>query len=207
MKIGFYGDSFCSEISNLHSYTNRYETYIKQVKDYYAAEITHLGVGGSSYWDVMLRQLDKNNLPDVCIFVWTDPNRLYHPTIHSITSGSATSQKIKHGFPGTTRYNTWKAAEQYYAYLHDTNKARAENISAFYFFDREVLPKLQTKILHMWSFESTYQWQTGVTIDTPMYSLISEKNKSFKFDFTPNHISGLEKNSTVANWIIKAINE
>jgi len=207
MKIGFYGDSFCSEISNLHSYTNEYKTYIKQVKDHYDAKITHLGVVGSSYWDVILRQLNKSDLPDVCVFVWTDPNRLYHPTIHSITSGSATSQKIKHGFPGTTRYKTWKAADQYYTYLHNTEKARIENVSAFYYFDKEVLAKLQTKILHLWSFETIYQWQTGVNISTPLYNLIAEKDNSFSFDFTPNHIPGNQKNKIIADWIIKAIDE
>jgi hypothetical protein len=207
MKIGFYGDSFCSEIDNLHSYANGYKTYIKQVKNHYNATITHLGVSGSSYWDVILRQLDKSNLPDVCVFIWTDPNRLYNSTIHSITFGSATSQKIKHGFPGTTNYKTWKAAEQYYNYLHDAEKARIENLSAFYYFDREVLPKLTTKILHLWSFESIYQWQTGVNISTPMYSLISEKDESFKFDLTPNHLAGHQRNNIAASWIIKAIDE
>jgi hypothetical protein len=205
MKIGFFGDSFCAEISNFHSYTNGYDTYIKQVKDYYKAEITHLGTAGSSYWDVMLRQLDKKNLPDVCVFVWTEDSRLYHPIINSITSSSANSQKIKHGFPGTIRYNTWKAAEQYYTYLYDGKKASKECTASFYYFDREVLPKLKTKILHMWSFNPTYQWQTGVTISTPMYSIIDDTSQKFKFDLTPNHIAGHDKNKIVADRIINAI--
>jgi hypothetical protein len=206
MKIGFFGDSFCSEISSLQN-IGRYDTYIKKIKNHYNAKIVSLGVNGSSYWDTILQQFEpfKQNLPDVCVFVWTEPNRLYHPTIRSINHGSAQSQKIKHGLPGTTYYNTWKSAEQYYIYLHDMEKARLEHLAALYYFDKVILPQYNSKFIHMWSFESAYDWTTGVEIKSPLYSVIADKDQGFKFDLTPNHIPSNAKNKIVADWIINAI--
>jgi hypothetical protein len=206
MKIGFFGDSFCSEISNLHS-IGRYETYIKKIKNHYDATVVNLGVNGSSCWDTILKQFDpfKDSLPDVCIFVWTEPNRLYHPSIRSISYGATQHQKIKHGIPGTDYYNTWKAAEQYYKYLHDPAKAQLENLAVLYYFDKIILPQYKSKFIHMWSFNPVYDWTSGTEIKTPLYSIIADKDEGFKFDLTPNHIAGDDKNNIIADWLISAI--
>ena len=88
MRIGFFGDSFVYELSNPHSWYYNYVTYLKLIKDHYNAEVVNLGVGGSSYWDSIIKQFPphENNLPDVCVFCWTDSGRVYHPTVRNLGS-------------------------------------------------------------------------------------------------------------------------
>ena len=57
LTIGFYGDSFCCETSNPHSIAKGYDTYIEKLRNHHDAKITHLGYGGSSVWDVMLKTI------------------------------------------------------------------------------------------------------------------------------------------------------
>ena len=86
MKIGFFGDSFCADKWN--SINNDYNTYISMIEKHYDADIVHLGVGGSSVGDLILLQLtpfiNQNIIPDVCVFCWTEPHRLFHRNIRKI---------------------------------------------------------------------------------------------------------------------------
>jgi len=69
MKIGFFGDSFCMEESNPHSWFLNYETYIRKIKNNYKADIVNLGRPGSSYWDTILDQFTSVDTPDVMYFL------------------------------------------------------------------------------------------------------------------------------------------
>ena len=95
LTIGFYGDSFCCETSNPHSIAKGYDTYIEKLKTHHDAKITNLGYGGSSVWDVILKQFDENDVPDICIFCWTDYNRLYDAKLRNLTKGSIENKQWK----------------------------------------------------------------------------------------------------------------
>jgi hypothetical protein len=192
VKIGFYGDSFCCEVSNPHSVLKGYDTYIKKIKKHYRADIVHLGVGGSSVWDVILNQFDLNNVPDVCIFCWTDYNRLYNTKLRNLTLGSVTNKPLKdYSVNDLLNRKVISAAKEYFTHLHDFEKARIENIAAMQYFDLNVLSKVNSKIIHLWSFEKQYTWQHGITIDTPLVNFVLEDT------WAANHLNGDEQNEKV----------
>ena len=85
MKIGFFGDSFCADLQS--------GTYLQLLATHYGADVVNVGYGGSSIWDVLLLQIDpfikKNNIPDICVFVWTEPTRLFHQVLRNINFTTA----------------------------------------------------------------------------------------------------------------------
>ena len=162
MHIGFYGDSFCSEKYNYHSKFHKYKTYIQMLEESLDADIVNLGIGGSSYYDLILHQFVKP-YPDICIFTWTDPNRLYHPTIRNLTPGSF-------GFfarldEGSFFSPVYKAAKMYYKHLHSDDKAKLECSALLEYFDNRILKDVDSKIIHLWCFEKTYDFKNGTTVD------------------------------------------
>lgn len=224
MRIGFFGDSFCQEISNMHTQTNGYQTYIKKIKKYYNADIVHLGRGGSSIWDVIINQFPPfiKNLPDVCIFVWTDHGRLYHPKIHNLGPWNAIDKKksiSEFHYSDLFHKKEKAAASEFYKFLYDDKKAEHEARSALYYFDRTTLTELEnkTKIIHLWSFgkynntnketEYIYKFTTGVECHPPMKSFaMLNKPEKYNYSLDANHIHGNENNNILADLIISAIN-
>jgi len=195
MKIGFYGDSFCCEISNPHSIVLGYDTYIKKIKKYYNAEIVNLGVGGSSIWDLVLNQFKVDNIPDVCIFCWTDSNRLYHPKLRNLTYNNLVNQKIKDiQIKDFFNFNVRNSAKKYFEHLHDTEKSELEYQSLLFYFDQTVLSKIinKTKIIHLWSFEKKYTWISGNEIITPLVNFTTKEK-----GMAANHIHGEEENQKI----------
>jgi hypothetical protein len=202
MKIGFFGDSFCMEFENLHSEKYQYTTYLELVKNHYSADIVHLGEGGSSVWDVIINQFPsfQDNLPDICIFCWTDTYRLFHKDFRSLTGHSVLRLKDKDINENHVKHkDVFEAAKHYFLKLHDHTKADLEAKSALHYFDDYVLHKIagKTKIFHMWSFEKYYDWKHGVEIDTPLVSITKLKNLHPEEDHAPNHFGDQEKNNKV----------
>lgn len=197
MKIGFYGDSFCCEVNNPHTVLKGYDTYIKKLKNYYGAEIVHLGVGGSSVWDVILDQFTLDNIPDVCIFCWTDYNRIYNKKLRNLTLGSVSNKPLKdYSVNDLLHRKTINAAKEYFTHLHDYDKARIENIAAMQYFDLNVLSKVESKIIHMWSFEQQYNWQNGITINQPLINFVQQNPEGID-SWAANHLNGNERNEQV----------
>lgn len=227
MKIGFFGDSFVFEMSNPHSWYYKYDTFLKHIKDHYDAEIVNLGVGGSSYWDVMLKQFPPyaNNLPDVCIFCWTDFSRIYHPSVRNIGSWTTLKRHWKDlHYSLILNRKEINAGKEYFTHLYDHEKAKQESIASFYYYDREVLAPLQhkTKIIHLWSFGITgicnqedpffpnnvdyiYRWQTGTEIRPSLKCFSSIGKNTKNDDMAANHLGSSLNNRLVANMIIEAI--
>lgn len=223
MRIGFFGDSYCAQQHLFYTQyqKNNHDTYIKKLSDHYNAEICSLGQNGSSIWDTILIQFKKfeNNLPDVCIFSWTNSGRIFNRKVRNINTSSALSEQ-------TEDKEIWDAAKKYYYYLSDIEKEQNEYLSAIYYFDNVILNKLNKniKIIHMWSFGDInydlknyhnpnniryiYKWQSGIEIRPALYS-ISMKNcfdeKINYRDWRPNHLDGDKKNNLVFNWIKYAI--
>jgi len=202
MKIGFFGDSFCEEMNNPHNIMHDYDTYLTKIKNHYAADIVHLGHGGSSYWDVILKQFPSIDTPDVCIFCWTDYHRLYHPIVRNLTYGTTVELKLKDiKLSNILNYATVEAAKRYFKFLYDDRKAKEEMISALYRFDREVLVKIpNTKIIHLWCFDVTYAWQNGIVLPNVLNNLAQGGSP-----LAPNHLDGDQRNNTLANMLINLI--
>lgn len=208
MKIGFFGDSFCEEMWNQHSVWYGYKTYLRMVKDHYQADIVNLGQGGSSVWDTVLLQFPKfeNNLPDVCIFCWTDSLRLYHPKVRNICYGTVVDQKkINHQISGFFNRNLFSAAESYFKNLYFPEKAELETKALLHYFDDFVLSKIEgkTKILHFWSFDPVYDWKHGKEIKEPLVSIANQPNEHDNVDISPNHFGDHKKNQQMFE-LIKA---
>jgi hypothetical protein len=225
--IGFFGDSFAAEEANAHSWWFKYETYIRKTANYYDAEIVNLGQGGSSIWDAILIQLDPliktNTVPNICVFVWTNPGRLFHREIRRINHSDSLTPKI-HTY-SIFKHKIWEAAKQYYLYLYDQEQAKLEHLSFMHYIDNIILPTLPktTKIIHFWSsadptnwdtqnFHPTkisypYKWKHGVEIRPALLSLsLSDKDVSIlQVDKRANHIEGEIKNSLISSWIKYAI--
>lgn len=207
IKIGFFGDSFCSDLRNEHSVRGGYETYIEKIVKHYDAEIVNLGVGGSSVWDCVLLQFQetmKKEIPDVCVFAWTNSNRLFHRNFRAINPSSVESQNLK-----KIDQNLYTASKNYFHYLYDYEKHLIEHSALLHYFDRKVLHNYKnTKFIHLWSFEEsmTHRWETGVELQPAL----SEISVGFDTDLPAadaraNHLEGDIKNTLVYKAVVDAI--
>lgn len=207
MTIGFFGDSFCGDISNQHSIDNNYDTYLQKVANHFNAEITNTGIGGSSAWDLVLIQFAeqvKKGLPDVCVFVWTEGDRVFNRTHRNLNVMSVER--------GNTKIHN--AAKEYYYHLYDEEKSKLEYVSLLHYFDTIILPQHpHTKFIHLWGFGEyptsdnpeihyAYTWKTGHEIRP---SLITLSDEILSLDNRPNHLDGEFKNQLVADWIINRL--
>lgn len=209
MTIGFFGDSFCGDVSNDHSVAHNYSTYLEKVASHFNAAITNTGVGGSSVWDLILLQFEeqiKKGLPDICVFVWTDMQRLFDRKHRNINFRS--SERI--------HSPEHAAAKKYFYYLYDDKKHRLEYTSILYYFDTIILPNYpNSKFVHLWSFGEElneerhylYSWKNGFEIrpalETLSFDILGEELP--EADTRANHIAGEKNNQKVADWIISAI--
>lgn len=209
--IGFFGDSFCATMKNDHSKKHQYHTYIEMLKNDLNSKIVNLGVAGTSFWDVYLNQfkpfLDKNIIPDICIFCWPGVSRIYNKKIRYLNSGTVLSveKTIKNFF----YKNIWTASEQYFKYLYDPEKEEQEYLHFLYYLDREIFSNLKdTKILHLWYDKTVcYNFKNGVEIFPNLIELSNFKsNIAFLHDLRPNHLEGTEKNRILFDWIKQGLN-
>lgn len=221
--IGFFGDSFCAERRNAHSLLFGYNSYMIKLEKHYGLKTVNVGRGGSSVWDLILNQYKplEHNLPDVCVFVWTKPGRLYHKTERSLSIGHVMNPKI-YSY-NIFRKGVWDAAKAYYTHLYDPEKETLEYKAILKYFDEEVLSKIQSKIVHLWSTGNPSEWteqgfqtvtydysfKTGIEL-RPCLTQISLKDKTLKIfdnDLRCNHLEGDDKNQRVFEMIKSAIDQ
>jgi hypothetical protein len=223
--IGFFGDSFCSEKANHHSLFYGYKTYINLLAKYYNAKIVNLGHGGTGVWDTLLIQLnpliDKNQVPDICVFVWTLPGRLFNRTVRRLNHSDTLHPKLHTYNP--FKYRIWNAAKEFYNHLYDHEKEDIEYKAALRYIDQMVLSRLPitTKIVHLWSCGSTVHWSNDA-VKTAIYpytwihgseirpSLLSLSLQDadisiLQTDHRCNHLDGDFKNNIVFENIKTAI--
>lgn len=217
MKIGFFGDSFCADYSS----NSINDTYIKKIADYADAEIVNLGVSGSSVNDLLLLQLNpfiqSNLYPDICVFVWTEPNRLFNREFRNLNAAT---------FMPEPKTKVHKAAEEYYKYLHDIELAELQYVALLQYIDCNVLANIpkSSKIIHLWSFgrwvdsftkeslsydklEYWYQWKHGVEIRPSLMSVqLLDAEQLFSNTHSPNHLDNEFKNNLIFNAIKSALN-
>jgi hypothetical protein len=193
MKIGFFGDSFCAEISDRPGYISGYETYISKLKNHYDADVVNLGVRGSSIYDSILLQIkpfiDRNEYPDVCVFVWTSRDRLFHRTYRNLNIGTIDYKN----HPLST------VVKHYFAHLWDWELTDLQYNATLQYFDSNMLasfPKT-TKIIHMWTCKKMCDWKHGIEIEAPLVDLAKQGREieDPRADWALNHLDGEEKNN------------
>jgi hypothetical protein len=211
MKIGFFGDSFCAwndtPVLPQKSYPT---TYIKHIQNYYNAEIVNLGINGSSIYDLILLQIkpfiERNEYPDVCIFVWTNYARIFHRKIRNMAP--TTLPKLSACY-----HPVVNAANEYYTHLVDWELHEYQYKSALHYFDLNTLsnfPK-ETKIIHIWAFEKKYSWQNGKELTILNYKSLMDLAKEgreipiYTIDPELNHLDGDHKNILLFETIKTAI--
>lgn len=200
MDIGFYGDSFCA----YYDY-NEYDTWVKLVSEHYKAKCVNTGQLGTSIYDAILIQFPKVKFPDIIVFAWSRPERLFDRVVR----GLKPAYSGKRIGPETEIYD---AATMYYKHLYDEQKMFFDWAAALRHFDQTVLNKVNSKIVHTFSFARTfmlgrdeynYDFTHGKTLEKPLmdYAHLSDsygKN-------APNHVYGKDMNIIIANDIIKLI--
>jgi len=157
--IGFFGDSFCA--------SNQPESWCNILQEKLGADrIRWFGEPGSSVWSTMFKfnkLIEQNHVPDISIFCWTEPYRLYHPELIL----SSNTEPLEGVDP-----NIYKALDSYWKYLHSTEKDDMAYEYALRYYDQNVLAKLENKtVVQMWSFkpEAIIELQTGTFIDESMF--------------------------------------
>ena len=76
-SIGFFGDSFCA--------SNQSESWCNILQEKLGCDrIRSFGEPGKSIWSVFFQYnklIEQNRVPDISVFCWTEPHRLYHPEL------------------------------------------------------------------------------------------------------------------------------
>jgi len=123
------------------------------------------------------RLIEQDSVPDVSIFCWTEPYRLYHPKYIL----SANTQPLDDVDP-----NIYKALDQYWIHLHNYDKDEIAYEYALKYYDQNVLSKLKDKtIVQMWSFRpfetaeknAGIKLTTGTFIDESMFAFSGGKQR------------------------------
>ena len=134
-------------------------------------------------------------VPDISIFCWTEPYRLYHPNLIL----SANTQPLEGVDP-----NIYKTLDNYWKYLHNYDKDEMAYEYAIKHYDQEVLSKVKSDIVQMWSFkpfetadkDARIKLKTGTFIDESMFQFSGGKDNWGKGDI--NHMT-VEQNKQWAD--------
>ena len=163
--IGFFGDSLCAG--------REPESWCVLLANQLNAQISHWGEPGRSIWTTFFKfnQLNKaNRLPDICVLCYTEPYRLYHPSVIL----SANTEPVAGVDP-----KIYEALEQYWIHLHNYDKDELSYEYSVKWFDHDVLSKIKNKtIVQMWSFRpfetagkyAGIKLNSGIFIDESLYA-------------------------------------
>ena len=200
--IGFFGDSFCA--------SNQPESWCNILQEKLGANrIRWFGNPGRSIWSVFFeynKLIEQNAVPDISIFCWTEPYRLYHPK-HIL---SANTQPLEGVDP-----NMYKALDEYWIHLHNYDKDEMAYEYALKHYDQNILSKVNSEIVQMWSFKpfETAEKDANITLTTGTF--IDESMNAFRGDSrgkdgrklgTINHLT-VEQNQQWADKVYEAMNE
>jgi hypothetical protein len=203
--VGFFGDSFCAG--------REPESWCVLLAEKLNARITHWGEPGRSIWNTFFKfnQLNRTNrLPDICVLCYTEPYRLYHPSVIL----SANTEPV-----AGVDSKIYEALEQYWIHLHSYDKDELAYEYALKWFDHDVLSKIKNKtIVQMWSFrpfetagkDAGIKLKSGVFIDESLYASSLTENTPAKGVTMPwgsgiiNHMNE-EQNKLWADKVYTAI--
>jgi|TARA_B110000495_G_C22963048_1_gene564627 hypothetical protein len=111
----------------------------------------------------------QNCVPDISVFCWTEPYRLYHPK-HIL---SANTQPLEGADP-----NMYKALDEYWIHLHSYDKDEMAYEYALKHYDQNILSEVNSEIVQMWSFkpfetadkDANIELTTGTFINESMFA-------------------------------------
>ena len=181
-SIGFFGDSFCA--------SNQPESWCNILQEKLgAARIRWFGEPGRSIWSTFMKYnklIETHSVPDISVFCWTEPYRLYHPK-HIL---SANTQPLDDVDP-----KMYEALDQYWIHLHNYDKDEMSYEYALRYYDEHILSKVDSEIVQMWSFkpfetagkEVGINLHTGTFIDESIYAFSGGKDNWGKGDI--NHMT------------------
>jgi hypothetical protein len=170
-SIGFFGDSFCA--------SNQPESWCNILQEKLGAnKIRWFGNPGTSIWSVFFQYnklIEQDAVPNISIFCWTEPYRLYHPK-HIL---SANTQPLEGVDP-----NMYKALDEYWIHLHNYDKDEMAYEYALKHYDQNILSKVNSEIVQMWSFKpfetaeknANITLTTGIFIDESLYAFSGGKD-------------------------------
>jgi hypothetical protein len=156
--IGFFGDSFCA--------SNQPESWCNILQEKLGANrIRWFGEPGRSIWNTMFKfnkLISQNRVPDISVFCWTEPYRLYHPELIL----SLNTKPLEGIDP-----NIYNTLDNYWKYLHSTEKDDMAYEYALKHYDQNILSEVNSEIVQMWSFrpENSFKLTTGTFIDESMF--------------------------------------
>ena len=119
--------------------------------------------------------IKMDRVPDVSVFCWTEPYRLYHPSLIL----SANTEPLEGVDP-----KVYEALDDYWKYLHNYDKDEMAYEYALRFYDQNVLSKISKTIVQMWSFkpfetagkDAGIKLTAGKFIDESMYAFSGGKD-------------------------------
>ena len=197
--IGFFGDSFCA--------SNQPESWCNILQQRLGCDrIRHFGEPGRSIWSVFFKfneLIRKNRVPDIAIFCWTEPYRLYHPDLIL----SANTEPLAGVDPAV-----YKTLDNFWKHLHSYDKDEMAYEYALRHYDQNILSQVQSQIIQTWSFrpfetadkDAGIQLQTGVFIDESLFAF--SKNNKERDGWEPgtiNHMT-VEQNQRWADRVYDA---
>ena len=194
--IGFFGDSFCA--------SNQPESWCNILQQKLGCKrIRWFGKPGRSIWGVFFQfneLIKQNKVPDISVFCWTEPYRLYHPEL-ILSIGTEPLEGVDP--------NVYKTLDNYWKYLHSAEKDNMAYEYALKYYDQNVLAKLKNKtIVQMWSFKPNTDIKlfTGTLIDESMFEF--SKSAGVKDGWgigTINHMT-VEQNQQWADKVYGRLN-
>ena len=196
--IGFFGDSFCAG--------REPESWCVLLSQKLNASIVHWGEPGRSIWSVFFKfnqLIEQDRVPDISVFCWSEPYRLYHPNLIL----SANTEPLEGVDP-----NVYRALDDYWKYLHSYDKDEMAYEYALRYYDQNILSKVDKKIIQMWSFrpfetagkDADIHLQSGIFIDESMFTFSKSAGEKDGWGTgTINHMT-LEQNQQWADRVYDA---
>ena len=199
--IGFFGDSFCAG--------RQPESWCVLLAKRLDARIVHWGEPGRSIWSVFFKfnqLLEQDRVPDISVFCWSEPYRLYHPNLIL----SANTEPMEGVDP-----NVYRALDDYWKYLHSYDKDELAYEYAIKYFDQHVLSSLDKQLVQMWSFrpfetagkDAGIKLITGTFIDESMFKFSKQDGEKNGWgEGTINHMT-VEQNQQWAERVYERMKD
>ena len=194
--IGFFGDSFCA-IDQPESWCNILQERLG------CDRIRHFGEPGRSIWSVFFKfneLIRENRVPDISVFCWTEPYRLYHPELVL----SANTEPLEGVDPAV-----YETLDEYWRHLHSYDKDEMAYEYALQHYDQNILSQVRSEVIQTWSFrpfetagkDAGIELSTGTFIDESMFAFSGGKDARGKGDI--NHMT-VEQNQQWADKVYDA---
>ena len=132
--IGYFGDSFCAG--------REPESWCVLLASKLNAKVVSWGEPGRSIWTTFFKynqRIKQNIVPDYSVFCWTEPYRLFHPSLIL----SANTQPLEGVDP-----NVYKALDDYWKYLHNYDKDEMAYEYSLKHYDQNYFAQL--KLINHW---------------------------------------------------------